>query len=118
MFFKPIQKVLHQRYEQTEGARKLAEESLQRAASKAAEYEAALRVARGEVYHAQEQLHKQLQEQHSAQIAEARRGAEAAVQQARQEIAQDVEGAKAGLQHDSEALADQIAESILRRRAA
>src|SRR5262252_4283071 len=118
IFFKPLEKVLHQRYEQTEGARKVAEESLQRAASKAAEYEAALRVARGEVYHAQEELHKQLQEQQSQQIGEARRAAEAAVKQARDQIAADVEAAKAGLQRDSELLAEQIAETILRRRAA
>ena len=118
MFFKPLEKVLHQRYEQTEGARKVAEESLQRAASKAAEYEAAMRAARGEVYHAQEELHKQLQEQQSQQIGEARRAAEAAVKQARDQIAADVEAAKAGLQRDSELLAEQIAETILRRRAA
>ena len=118
MFFKPLERVLHQRYEQTEGARKMAEESLQRAAAKTADYEAALRAARGEVYHAQEQLHKQLQEQHSQQIGEARRAAEAAVQQARQQIAADVEAAKTGLQRDSELLANQIAETILRRRAA
>jgi F-type H+-transporting ATPase subunit b len=118
MFFKPLERVLNQRYEQTEGARKLAEESLQRAAAKTAEYEAALRGARGEVYHAQEQLHKQLQEQHSRQIGEARRAAEAAVQRARQQIAADVEAAKTGLERDSELLANQIAETILRRRAA
>src|SRR5436190_1702994 len=78
MFFKPLERVLHRRYEQTEGARKLAEESLQRAAAKTAEYEAALRAARGEVYHAHEELHKQSQEQHSQQMCDARRAAEAA----------------------------------------
>ena len=118
MFFKPLEKVLHRRYEQTEGTRKMAEESLQRAAAKTAEYEAALRAARAEIYHAEEQLHKELQEQQGAQIAEARRAAESAVQEARQQIAADVEAAKAGLQRDSESLANEIAETILRRRAA
>ena len=45
IFFKPLQKVLRQRYEATQGARKLAESSLAKAAEKAAEYEAALRAA-------------------------------------------------------------------------
>ena len=76
VFFKPLEKVLHQRYEATDGARKLAEQSLERAAAKTAEYEAAMRSARAEVYQAQEQIHKRLQEQHAAQMAEARRRAE------------------------------------------
>jgi len=43
MFFKPLEKVLKQRYDATEGARKLAEQSLERASAKTAEYEAAVR---------------------------------------------------------------------------
>src|SRR4051812_28044838 len=68
VFFKPLEKVLHQRYEATEGARKAADESLARASAKAAEYEAAMRAARSEVYKAQEQLHKELQERETAQV--------------------------------------------------
>lgn len=118
MFFRPLEKVLHQRYEATEGARKAADESLARAAAKTAEYEAALRAARSEVYHQQEQLHKQLQERESAQIAEARRRADVAIKAAKAELALDVEAAKASLARDSEALANQIADSVLRRSAA
>ena len=36
IFFKPLEKVLHQRYEATEGARKLAQQSLEEAAAKGA----------------------------------------------------------------------------------
>jgi F-type H+-transporting ATPase subunit b len=118
MFFRPLEKILHQRYEATEGARKAADESLARAAAKTAEYEAALRVARSEIYQSQEQLHKQLQERESAQIAEARRSADAAVKAAKADLARDVEAAKESLNRESETLANQIAESILRRSAA
>ena len=38
VFFGPIQRILQKRYEATEGARKLADESLARAAQKTAEY--------------------------------------------------------------------------------
>jgi len=116
--FKPLQKVLRERYEATEGARKLADESLERAAAKTAEYQAAMRAARGEIYQAQEQAHKQLQEAELAELTAARQRAEAAVQQAKDQLSSDVEAAKAGLARDSERLADQIAESILRRNAA
>jgi F-type H+-transporting ATPase subunit b len=118
VFFKPLEKVLQQRYEATEGAKKAAEESLQRAAAKAAEYEAAIRAARTEVYQAQEQLHSELQEREAAQVLEARKTAEAAVKAARAELQNDVEAAKTSLRADSEALANQIADSILRRSAA
>jgi F-type H+-transporting ATPase subunit b len=118
VFFKPLEKVLKQRYEATEGARKSAEESLRRAAEKTAAYEETLRAARGELYQAQEQAHQELQDRVAAQIAEARAHSEAAIKQAKSELAQEVEAAKAGLAQNSETLADEIAESILRRRAA
>ena len=118
IFFKPLQKVLRQRYEATEGARKLAAESLERAAAKTVEYQAAMRAARGEIYQAQEQLHKRLQDGEFAELTAARRRAEAAVEEAKAQLSSDVEAAKAGLARDSDLLADQIAESILRRDAA
>ena len=118
IFFKPLQKVLRQRYEATEGARKLAAESLDRAAAKTAEYQAAMRAARGEIYQAQEQLHKRLQDGEFAELTAARRRAQAAVEEAKTQLSIDVEAAKTGLARDSDLLADQIAESILRRDAA
>jgi F-type H+-transporting ATPase subunit b len=117
-FFKPLQKVLRQRYEATEGARKLAGEILEHAAARTAEYQAAMRAARADIYRAQEQLHKRLQEGELAELAAARRRAEAAVEEAKTRLSSDVEAAKAGLARDSELLANQIAESILRRNAA
>lgn len=118
VFFKPLDKVLKQRYEATEGARKLAEQSLERATAKTTEYETMLRAARAEIYHAQEQAHKEMQERSAAQIAEARSGADEAVREAKRQLAADIEAAKAALGKNSDALADQIADSILRRRRA
>ena len=118
IFFKPLEKVLGQRYEATEGARKLAEQSLEQAAAKTAQYEAQLRTAKAQMYQAQEQLHKQLQEREAAAVAEARKKADGAVKLAKEQLAADVEGAKARLAADSETLANQIAETILRRNAA
>lgn len=118
VFFKPLEKALKQRYDATEGARKSAEESLRRAAAKTAAYEETLHAARGEIYNAQEQAYKEMQSRVAAEIAAARAQSDAAVKQAKIELAQEVEAAKAGLAQDSETLANQIAESILRRRAA
>jgi F-type H+-transporting ATPase subunit b len=118
VFFKPMEKVLRQRYDATEGARKMAEESLQAAAAKSAQYEAALRDARSEIYKAQEHIHKQLQEREAAELTAVRQQAEASIQEAKAALARDVAEAKAGLARQSEALADQIVESLLRRSVA
>ena len=66
----------------------------------------------------QEQVHKQLQEREAEELAKARQRGEALVQEAREALARDVEAAKGGLAKDSEVLADQITEAILRRSAA
>jgi len=118
MFFRPMEKVLRERFEATEGARKLAEQALARASARTAEYEAAIRAARFEIYQAQEQFYKQLQDSQQAQIAASRQSAEAAVHSARAQLAHDVEEAKLSLASSSEKLAAEIAESILRGHAA
>ena len=118
IFFKPLEKVLRQRYEATEGARKLAEQSLEQAAAKTARYEALVRAAKAEMYQKQEELRKQLHEREAAAVAEARKHADGAVNAAKSQLAADVEAAKVSLAADSESLADRIAETILRRYAA
>src|SRR5229473_1372323 len=90
IFFKPLQQVLRQRYEATEGARRLAEASLAKASEKAAEYEAAIRQAR----------------------------AETSIAQAKAALTQEVEGLKKNLAAESDTLADRIAGKILSGRAA
>jgi F-type H+-transporting ATPase subunit b len=118
VFFQPMEKVLRQRFEATEGARKLADQSLARAAARVAEYEAAIRAARSEIYQEQEKFYKQLQEQQAAQIADARLSVETGVREAKAQLARDTEAAKATLAQASQAMADEIADSMLRGTAA
>ncbi len=118
MLFKPMAKTLRERFEATEGARQLAEKSMERATAKASEYEAAMRAARAELYRTQEQIHKKLQEQHAADLAAARRRAEEAVGKAKTELAEAAQAAKATLARDADALSVEIADSILGRSAA
>src|SRR5437762_5832018 len=105
VFFKPLQQVLRQRYEATEGARKLAEQSLARASEKAAEYEEALRAARADTYKELEQFRRQLQEDRTASVQEARMRAEAAVAKARAALAMEVDDLRKNLEAESDALA-------------
>jgi F-type H+-transporting ATPase subunit b len=117
VFFKPMEKTLRARYDATEGSRKLAEETMQRAAARTAEYEAAMRAARAEVYEAQERRHEELQEHRAAQLKEVRARADQGVQKAKAELSSEVGAAKAALASQAEGLADQIARSVLRSAA-
>jgi len=118
MFFRPLEKVLKQRYEATEGARKLADESLAKAAAKAEEYEAALGAARGEVYQEFGRLRRQLQDERTAALEAARKEAESQIGQAKAELDHEVAKLKQSLAGESDALATQIADTILSRRVA
>jgi F-type H+-transporting ATPase subunit b len=118
VFFKPLERALRQRYEETEGARRRAAETLERAAAKTAEYEAALRAARSEIYQAQEKLFKELEELHAAELLATHRSSEAAVQEAKSQIAGEVESAKTVLAREIQWLSNRIVESVLSRSAA
>jgi F-type H+-transporting ATPase subunit b len=117
IFFKPLQKILQERYDATEGARKMAEQSLARATQKAADYEAALRAARAETYKELEQFRRQMQDDRAAGVKEARAKAEAAIAHAKATLGAEVEALKKDLQAESDALADRIARRILGRAA-
>jgi F0F1-type ATP synthase membrane subunit b/b' len=118
MYFKPFQKMLAERYEATEGARKAAEEALARANAKALEFDAALQQARQEIYSEQEQYLKKLHDQQAAEAEAARRTAEETLSQARAQLATEAQAARESLRAQSDLLASQIAEAILSGRAA
>jgi F-type H+-transporting ATPase subunit b len=118
MYFKPFQKMLAERYEATEGARKAAEESLARANAKAAEFDEAIQNARREIYAEQEQYLKKLHDQQVAEADAARRASDERINQAREQLAAEAAAARTALAAQSDLLASQIAEAILSGRSA
>ena len=118
VFFRPLEKVLRKRFELTEGARRSAEASLEAAARKTAEYEAALREARSQMYREQEEARLRWREEQAAAIRDARGKAEALVTRTRAELAEDAARARESLKAESEALAERITAAILERRPA
>jgi F-type H+-transporting ATPase subunit b len=115
VLFQPIQKVLKQREELTEGARRAAERSLANAEQKAAEYEERLREARAEVYKAHEEQRRKWLEEQAAHVVQARDGAGTTVRKAKEAIQAESSAARQTLERTSESLADQIADSLLAR---
>jgi F0F1-type ATP synthase membrane subunit b/b' len=83
-----------------------------------AEYEAAMRAARGEVYQELGNLRSQLQAERSAALEVARKQAEKQIAAAKAGLEREVGVLKQDLAAQSDLLATQIAESILRRSAA
>jgi F-type H+-transporting ATPase subunit b len=118
VFFRPLEIVLQRRYEANEGARKLAEESQAKATAKMAEYEAAMRAARGEVYQELGKLRAQLQAERNAVLEAARKQAESQIAAAKTGLEREVAVLKQDLAAQSDLLATQITESILGRSAA
>jgi F-type H+-transporting ATPase subunit b len=118
VYFRPMGRVLKARYDATEGARRLAEETLARASEKAAEYEAQLRAARSAIYREQEEFRRRLGEEHAARLQQARQEADAGLLEARRQLAEELEAAKGSLGAQADSLAEEIADTILRRRAA
>ncbi len=118
VFVRPLERVLDARYKATAGAKKVAEESLARAAAQTTEYEEKLRAARAAIYQDQEQMHARLEQERAAQVASAREEAESAIREAREALAREAEQARAGLARESVTLAARIVETILGGRAA
>ena len=118
MLFGPLDRILKQRRELTEGARKVAEDSLAAARRKADEYDIKLREARGGVYKEQEEMRKRWLEEQANEVAQARTRMEASVKTAREALAADAAAAQGSLRDASSTLADQIAETVLGRQSA
>jgi len=116
VFFKPMEKALKARSEATEGMRQIAEETLQRAEKKTAEYEETIRQARNEIYREEETVRQSQRQRQLEAINAMRADAGAMVEEARSAIAADVAAARASLDRESEAIADEIAAAVLRRR--
>lgn len=111
--YRPLQRVLGERRERTEGAVEKARADIAAADAKALEYEERLREAKVAIFKAQEVRRKQAQDARLAIVAQARSKADAQVQEAKAGIARDMEAAKSTLQSEVERLANEIIQTVL-----
>ncbi len=118
MFFRPLEKVLAERRQATQGTRQRAVALLAKASEKAAAVEAELRAAREAVYQQQEEERRKWIAEQTEKVDQARQNAREVIQQARQQLEQDTAAAKRELAATAETLADQIAGRLLERKTA
>jgi F-type H+-transporting ATPase subunit b len=118
VFFKPIAKILDERKKATEGVREIARRAFEAADKKTSEFEHALQIARAELHQEHEALRQKWAQEQTETIARARAEADQQIEDARRQIAQEVERAQAELDTRVGQLSEQIVNSLLRRRAA
>ena len=118
LYLGPLEKVLAERFRLTEGARKTAEESLKNADAKVAQYEESLSRARAEIYREQAEFLRKVQAEQAEMVQAARKEAEEMVSAIKLSLAWEAGVARESLGAQSEVLAGQIVDAILRPRAA
>ncbi len=110
---RPLQKVLADRQALTQGAIQRAQAEIATAEARTAEYEQRVREARSQIYKTQEANRQRVMEKRDSALAEARQQAGDMVKNARADLDKDAVAAKAVLQQQSEALADQVIARVL-----
>jgi F-type H+-transporting ATPase subunit b len=113
LVYRPLQRVLSERRERTEGAVEKARADIAAAEAKALEYEDRLREAKVAIFKAQESRRQHAQQARAAAVAQARGKADAKVKEAKTAILSDMESAKVHLQSEVERLANEIIRTIL-----
>ena len=113
-----LQQVLSERHARTEGAIQQAQAEIVSAEARTAEYEQKLRDARAQVYASHERYRNRIMEQRATALEQVRKQADEKIAAARAAVEQELATAKAGLQTQVEALADQIIHTILKPAAA
>jgi F-type H+-transporting ATPase subunit b len=113
LVYRPLKKILAERRSRTEGAIEKARADISAAESKTFEYEGKLREAKLAVFRAQEARRQQAQQARAEAVAEARKRAEALIQQARKQVQEEATVAKQGLQTEVERLASEIIRAVL-----
>jgi F0F1-type ATP synthase membrane subunit b/b' len=118
MFFGPMAGVLAKRRAATEGLRESAEAMRARAADQLASIEAQLGQAREAIYQEQEEARKGWIGDQGSQVDAARQQAHELIHQSSQLLDAEAVGAKSQLAGTADDLADQIAQTLLKRSAA
>ncbi|HTB93962.1 MAG TPA: hypothetical protein VK728_14110 [Candidatus Sulfotelmatobacter sp.] len=113
IFFQPLLRVMAERDARTVGAQKAAEAAQAAAAEKVRQYEEARRQARAKVYAEQEADRRKLMDERAAALKEARNGADAEVNAAKERVTGEFAGAKKDIESVTTQLAAEIARRVL-----
>jgi len=111
---KPLERILAQRRDRTEGAMQKARADISAAEARTQEYEQKLREARLAIFKAQEARRQQAQQARMQALDEARKRAQEEIRAARAAVEADMAQARAGLETESDRLASEIIRTVLK----
>jgi F-type H+-transporting ATPase subunit b len=114
VFFNPLDKLLKERHDATEGREAEAQRSIAAAEAKAREYDRAFETARGEIVKMREGTRQAAVAARAAMVEKARAAAAEKLGAAHNAIDADVMAARTQLGSQSQQLAESITEAILR----
>ena len=109
-----LQQVLAERQALTEGAIERAREEIAAAEERTSEYERRVREARAQIFQVQEAHSRRTMEERNNALAEAREKADAMSKSARAALEEEVLSAKSSLEKQTDSLADEIIDIVLR----
>jgi len=118
MLFRPIARILEERKKATEGVRDLAQRAYEAASEKTSQYQRALDLARAEIHQEQKALRRRWSEEQAAAVAKLRSESQLQIQDARREIALEVEREQAAAERTAESLSESVVATLLQRRVA
>ena len=118
MFFRPLGNVLAKRRAATEGMRESAQALLAKADQQTKAIEAKLRDAREEIYQEQEESRRRWVGEQGQRLEAARHQTHELIHQAKLQLEGETEAARRELAATADALADQIARTLLERKTA
>lgn len=113
VLFQPMERVMEERRQRTDGVLEASEASLERARKKLEEYERSLMAAQAEIFDQQEQERKRLAARQAQAVEEARVRAKARAAEAKEEIRAEAERAKAELAAEAGRLAEELTAVVL-----
>lgn len=113
--FQPILRVLDEREQRIDGARRRAEDLTRQAERTLAQYETAVRAARASAEADRKETLAQAQRQHATAVADERKNAEELLDRTRSDIARALSSARDELQSQARELARDVAARVLGR---
>ena len=113
LVYGPLRRVLAERLERTEGAMVQAREAIAAADGKSQEYEAKVRAARVQIFHAREQRLAKWNNEREIALAAAREATQRRVAEAKASLEQDAEAAHRTIESSAEDLAREVLRAVL-----
>lgn len=118
VLFRPLVQVLEERYRKTEGARQAAADLIAQAAQRTDEYENRIRAVKQEMYREIEEARKRAIAAQAKTLEDARHRAAELLASVQEELDRETAKARQALTDDTEKMADQLADRLMRGKAA